>query len=371
MKHSLANNVDAKAPPVAWLVAVLAGILLPAAALLWLRDVPGPAPLALIGGPILAVGLMGMGMIAAAAAGRLWIGVALALLAGVGLILLARLLGMPALPHPVSTGLAVVVATISFAARGSLFARAIPGHGWLMALFVVGGEAAMLYAAAWLPAWLLVLLPAQWASTAIQTALTGTGTRAASSALFALAGTAATTLVVARLWPRRWPYAIMFSAWLGLSALVWHQPGPPRPRADLAIAAAPAGAVAPMAASAPDAATASALARVQRQVAKWPAAADPDLAQRARNLLLIAAVPDLYDSEPLQSYLPALVAAELKARIPDDQRAAILRGIAAAPDQGRVDARASLPELGLPGSTGSEAPVRNRMALYAARFTNR
>lgn len=371
MKNAPTNTALANAPPAAWIIVVLAGAVLPAAALWWLRAVPAPAPLALMGGPILAVGLIGMGMIAAAAAGRLWIGVVSALLAGAGLILLARLLGMPALPHPVSTGLAVVVATISFAARGALFARAIPGKGWLMALFVVGGEAAMLYSAAWLPAWLLVLLPAQWASTAIQTALTGTGTRAASSALLALAGTAATTLIVARLWPRRWPYAIMFSAWLGLSALVWHQPGPPRPRADLAIAKAPAGAVAPMAASAPDAATASALARVQRQIAKWPAAAEPDLAQRARNLLLIAAVPDLYDSEPLQSHLPALVAAELKVRIPADQRVAILRAIAAAPDQGNVDARASLPQLGLPASTGSEAPVRNRMALYAERLTSR
>jgi hypothetical protein len=361
-------NAPAKTRPLPWLIAILAGLLLPAMALLLLRDVPAPAPLALIGGPILAVGLMGMGMIAAAAAGRWWIGVGLALLAGVGLILLARGLGMPALPHPFSTGLAVIIASASFAARGALFARAIPGRGWLMALFVVAGEAAMLATAAYLPAWLLVLLPAQWASTAIQTALTGTGTRAAASALLALGGTAATTLVVAGLWPRRWPYALMFSAWLGLSALVWHRPGPPPPRADLAIAAAPAGSIAPMATTAPDAATASALERVRRQIAKWPAAAEPDLTQRARNLLLIAAVPDLYDTEPLQSHLPALVHAELTARIPADQRQAILRAIAANPAAGSVAARETLPLLGLPAHVGDEAPARNRMALYAARL---
>jgi uncharacterized membrane protein YccC len=77
-----------------------------------------------------------------------------------------------------------------------------------------------------LPEWLLVLLPAQWANVAIQTALTGTGTLAASAVLLALAGTAAATLLVARLWPRRWPYLIMFTVWLGLSTLVWHQPAP-------------------------------------------------------------------------------------------------------------------------------------------------
>jgi hypothetical protein len=366
-------------PAMAWLAVVIAA-LAPAAAMVLLRDVPAPAPLALVGGPILAVGLMGTGMIAAAAAGRLWIGVLFALLAGVGLILLARALGMPALPHPISCLLAVIVATLSFAARGTLFARAMNRNGWLMALFVVAGEAAMLYAASalptLLPAWLLVLLPAQWASTAIQTALTGTGTRAASSALFALAGTAATTLLVALLWPRRWPYLLMFSAWLGLSALVWHRPGPPMPRADLAVYALPAllerpANIAPIAMAPPDPATASALARVQRQLASWPPAAEPDLVQRARNLLLIAAVLDLYDSEPLQSHLPGLVSAAIKTRIPAVDRTAILPAIALHPEEGSVAARGALPALGLPANTGEEKPVRSRMALYAAQLAAR
>ncbi|WP_372918905.1 hypothetical protein [Sandarakinorhabdus sp.] len=367
-------------PAMAWLAVVIAA-LAPVAAMVLLRDVPAPAPLALVGGPILAVGLMGTGMIAAAAAGRLWIGVLFALLAGVGLILLARALGMPALPHPISCLLAVIVATLSFAARGTLFARAMNRNGWLMALFVVAGEAAMLYAASalptLLPAWLLVLLPAQWASTAIQTALTGTGTRAASSALFALAGTAATTLLVALLWPRRWPYLLMFSAWLGLSALVWHRPGPPMPRSDLAVYALPAllerpANIAPIAMAPPDPATASALARVQRQLASWPpAAAEPDLVQRARNLLLIAAVLDLYDSEPLQSHLPGLVSAAIKTRIPAVDRTAILTAIALHPEEGSVAARGALPALGLPANTGEEKPVRSRMALYAAQLAAR
>ncbi len=217
-----------------WLAVVVAGAFVPLLAMLWLA----PAVLAPVSGTIVAIGLMGSGMIAAAAAGRLWVGVLLALLAGVGLILLGRALALPALPHPFSTGLAVIIASISFAARGALFARAYPGKGWLLAVLVVAGEAAMLITAAALPAWLPALLPAQWASTAIQTALTGSGTRAASAALFALAGTAGSTLIVVGLWPRRWPYLLMFTAWLALSALVWHRPGPPR--ADLISAFAPA-----------------------------------------------------------------------------------------------------------------------------------
>jgi hypothetical protein len=221
---------ETRAPLSGWLAAALLGILAPALALLLLRDMPAPAPLYLFGGPVFALGLMGAGMITAATGRRLWIGIALALITGLALIQLARGLGMPALPHPFSTGLAVIVASTSFAARGLLFARAMAGKGWLMALFVVAGEAAILLTSLAmpdaLPKWLLTLLPAQWASTAIQTALTGTGTRAASSALIALAGTAATTMLVARLWPRRWPYLLMFTAWLALSALVWHRPAP-------------------------------------------------------------------------------------------------------------------------------------------------
>jgi hypothetical protein len=372
---SYSHTRPAAWPLLAWSAVALAGIAAPSLAMLMLVDAPAPAPLALAGGPILAVGLMGVGMIGAAAAGRLWIGMLLALLAGTGLIMVARALGMPALPHPFSTGLAIIIASFSFAARGTLFARSAGARGWWIAIFVVAGEAAILLTASTMPGalsdWLLVLLPAQWASTAIQTALTGTGTRAASSALIALAGTAAATLLVARLWPRRWPYLVMFTAWLGLSALVWHRPGPPMPHADLAIAAAPAGPIAPIAATPPDAATVSALARIQRQLKKWPAAAEPDVTQRTRNLLLIAAVPDLYDTEPLQSHLPELVSAELKARLPAEQRAAVLAAIATDPAAGSVAARETLPLLGLPANVGDEAPVRNRMALYAAQLNQK
>lgn len=368
---SLSHAQPQTRPVLAWLSVALAGIAAPALASLLLAVSPAPAPFALSGGPILATGLMGAGMIAAAASGRLWIGVVLAVLTGVGFIFVARQLGMPPLPHPFSTGLAVIITSFNFAALGKLLAR-ITDKGWRIAVLVVAGEAAILLATSALPGmlpdWLLAVLPAQWASVAIQTALTGTGTRAASSALLALAGTAVTMLLAAWLWPRRWPLLLPLAAWFGLSALFWDQPGPPMPRADLAIAAAPAGPIAPVAATPPDAATQSGLDRGQRQIEKWPAAAEPDNTQRARNLLLIAAVADLYDTEPLQSHLPLLVAAELEARLPADQRAAILAAIAADPAAGSVVARETLPELGLPANVGDEAPARNRMGLYAARL---
>lgn len=166
-------------------------------------------------------------MIVAAADGRLRIGVLVALLNGAGLMLLARALGLPALPDPASALAALIIASLSFAARGALFARSAAARGWWIAVAVVAGEAAVVLTAladpSALPRWLLALLPAQWASIAIQAALTGTGAALANAALFALAGTAAATLLVAWLWPRRWPYLVMFTTWLSLSALVWHR----------------------------------------------------------------------------------------------------------------------------------------------------
>ncbi|WOJ93819.1 hypothetical protein R0135_01300 [Congregibacter variabilis] len=235
-------------PAPAWSTAVLAGVAIPVLAMLVLLATS--SPLALASGPIFTLGLMGIGIIATATVGHFWIGVALALMNAACLLMLALALGMPALPHPVSTTLALVIASGSFAARGALFAKTLSHRGWLMALFVVAGEGSvLLLASVWpgaLPQWFLALLPAQWASIAIQTALTGTGTYAAMSVLIALAGTAATTLLAARLWLHRWPYLLMFTTWLGLSALVYFWSAPTTPNADLTVVASAATRAAPI-----------------------------------------------------------------------------------------------------------------------------
>lgn len=222
-------------PRIAWGTAGVTGIALPLLALVLLANGAAPGVLASLGGTIFAVGLMGVGMIAAAVAGSFSLGIGLALASVLGLIVLALVLGMPIPLHLASLGFAMLIASLSFAARGALFARSAMDKGWWIALFVVAGEVAIVATALALPGalpdWLLALLPAQWASVAIQTAMTGTGTRAASSALIALAATAGATLFVAAMWPRRWPYAVMFTTWLAASALVFHQPAPPLPPA--------------------------------------------------------------------------------------------------------------------------------------------
>jgi len=212
----------------AWLCAALAGLILPATAMLVLANEPAGSPVAPEAAPLLAIGLMGAGMIGAAISGRFTMGVGIALIAGTILLLIAVSIETPDPAFAGSIALAYVIASISFAARGALFARSAGARGWWVALFVVSGEAAILITALAqpdvLPRWLLVLLPAQWTNMAIEAAFAGRGILTASSALIALAGTAAATLMVARLLPRRWPYLIMFTTWLALSALVWHWP---------------------------------------------------------------------------------------------------------------------------------------------------
>jgi hypothetical protein len=129
-------------PALAWSTTALTGVVLPVLIMLALSA--APSPLALAGGPVFTLGLMGVGIIAAATAGHFWIGVLLALLNVACLMVLAFALGMPALPHPVSTAFAMVIASGSFAARGALFAKTLAHRGWLMALFVVAGEASVL-----------------------------------------------------------------------------------------------------------------------------------------------------------------------------------------------------------------------------------
>jgi len=224
MMRALTPNLPNARRLLPWTFAALTGLIAPMAGVLWILKASAAPSLGMAGGSAIAVSLMGSGMIAAAASGRLWVGAGLAILAGTLVVVLAQMRGL-ALPAPDALGIAVAIASFSFAARGALFARSGGDKGWLIALAVVSGEAAMLLTAAAapgaVPLWLLALLPARWASMAIGAALSGASAGVAFWELLALAATAAATLLVARLWPRRWPYLVMFGTWLSASALVW------------------------------------------------------------------------------------------------------------------------------------------------------
>lgn len=209
-------------PILAWFSVAVMGVVAPIAASLMTMGNNAASS------PILALGLMGVGIIAASILGNFWTGVGLALVNAVCLIGVSIAVGTP-LQADGSLAIVALIASLSFAARGALFALSGAGKGWLIAVFVVAGEAAILLTAMAmpeaLPQWLLALLPAQWASMAIAAALFGPGMWTAIWELIALAGTALATLFVARLWPKRWTYSVMFAIWIAMSALVYYQPG--------------------------------------------------------------------------------------------------------------------------------------------------
>jgi hypothetical protein len=378
----------------------------------------------------------------------------------------ARALGMPALPHPVSTTLALIAASLCFLCIGALIGSLAPnvpavqalGQCIFLPMLIIGGVAVPL---ASLPDWALPLsnlLPGRHAVVAIQTAVTGTGTRAAGFELALLAAHGALALAAAVIlfrWEpgaglrpgrRGWWLVPVAAVWLALAGLAHSRARPvpaPPDRAEAGVAAdyvrgveathpqplpqaggeppvpaarastkterelvmpepqpvpapvaptpelpapdldAPdleaiaferlppdSGLVAPIAAEPPDAALESALARIERQLAKWPPASEGDAVQQVRNLLLIAAVPDLLQMDPLERHLPLLVQAQLQARF-GARLPALLAAVALDPQGGSVAARADLPALGLPAHTGAQGPVRGRMMLYAFKLLGR
>ena len=216
-------------PILAFSALALMALIAPFGAMLFLSDSVSEAANAFSSGPILALGMMGAGMIGGAIFGRFVIGVGLASLVGLAIILTAGLAVAPGFALSASFAPVILFASISFAARGALFARSAGGKGWWIALFVVLGEAAIIVTAAAMPGalpdWLLALLPAQWASTEGQSALSvGSSIRWISAPLIALGATAAATFFVVSMWPRKWTYAVMFTTWLAASALVYNAP---------------------------------------------------------------------------------------------------------------------------------------------------
>ncbi len=133
------------------------------------------------------------------------------------------------------------------------------------------------------------------------------------------------------------------------------------------------GLVSPVAAAAelPDEALITSLDAIRSRLVRWPPGAVADPVQRVRNLLLVAAVPDLLQQAPLERHLPLLVLAELRRQFSPDDLARLLAFVSLHPDEGSVEAVAALPELGLSDITGPRTPVRGRVMLYAFKLLGR
>ena len=133
------------------------------------------------------------------------------------------------------------------------------------------------------------------------------------------------------------------------------------------------GIVAPVSRSdeSPDPAIVPALDRIRDALPGWAPGNVPDPVQRARNLLAIAAVPDILQMEQVERFVPRLVFARLQAVIPPRDLPKILYWIAMHPDAGGDAAIRQLGAFGLPDISGPTKPVRGRIMLYAFKLLGR
>lgn len=108
--------------------------------------------------------------------------------------------------------------------------------------------------------------------------------------------------------------------------------------------------------------------RVRSALPNWQPGYDGDAGQQVRNLLCVAAVPDVVQL-PEESYFPLVVLDYLNERYPRAELIKILTWIALNPDGGTV--RTDLTDLGLSAATSDVTQVRDRSAIYAVKFVAR
>jgi ABC-2 type transport system permease protein len=113
------------------------------------------------------------------------------------------------------------------------------------------------------------------------------------------------------------------------------------------------------------------LDRIRDTLPEWAPGNVDDSVQRARNLLAIAAVPDILQMEQTERFIPRLVFARLQAVIPPRDLPKILYWIAMHPNDGDDSAIRQLGAFGLPQVSGPTKPVRGRVMLYAFKLLGR
>ncbi|HEX4177313.1 MAG TPA: ABC transporter permease [Rhizomicrobium sp.] len=113
------------------------------------------------------------------------------------------------------------------------------------------------------------------------------------------------------------------------------------------------------------------LNRIRDALPGWVPGNVGDPVQRTRNLLMLAAVPDILQMEQVERFVPRLVFARLQTVIPPRDLPKILYWIAMHPDDGDDAAIHQLQVFGLPDVTGPAKPARGRVMLYAFKLLGR
>jgi ABC-2 type transport system permease protein len=113
------------------------------------------------------------------------------------------------------------------------------------------------------------------------------------------------------------------------------------------------------------------LALLSVQLPSWPPGKVADPVQRVRNLLTVAAVPDLLQIDSFERQVPLLVLERLQSEFAADDLNRLLYWVAMHPDDGDTSAIGELERLRLPATQGTPRPVRERIMIYAMKLLGR
>jgi ABC-type multidrug transport system permease subunit len=110
---------------------------------------------------------------------------------------------------------------------------------------------------------------------------------------------------------------------------------------------------------------------LRTQLLVWKPAQVADPLQRVRNVLFVAAVPDVFQIDPLERFIPLVVFDHLQQNIPSEDLVKILYWIALHPNEGDDSAVDELKELRLGAGPRDIEQARQRAALYAVKLLGR
>ena len=360
---------------------------------------------------------------------RLWVFIVSVLAARLVLLVSAALLqlalgfafGMPWPAHAGALAIGFLFTAFAFMGVGMTIAMLVDnvpavqalGQCIFLPMLILGGVAVRLES---LPPWvqhISVFFPGRYAVEVLQRSFTGTGLVGSGFDLLALALTGLAGAIAATgmfRWDRSFSpnkawLAVAFGMWVivgaaaelrgqvAVSGLADTQPvGTPHDYAPAAKAAdwhdvteadfdtiafdrlpADQGIVAPISRSdaVPDPAIVPLLDQIRDGLPNWAPGNVSDPVQRTRNLLAVAAVPDILEMEQVERFVPRLVFARLQAVIPPQDLPKILYWIALHPDAGDDAAIHQLGALGLPGVSGATKPVHGRIMIYAFKLLGR
>jgi ABC-2 type transport system permease protein len=121
----------------------------------------------------------------------------------------------------------------------------------------------------------------------------------------------------------------------------------------------------------PDTDVANHLDYIAATLLTWKPAQVADPVQRVRNILFVAAVPDVFQMEPLERFIPLVVFDHLQQNIPPGDLPKILYWIALHPNEGDDSAVDELRAFKLGNGPSDIDQARERVALYAVKLLGR